>query len=283
MRTASTAQAARPVLRSRFRGWWKFAALPFLFFLAVPLLALFLRTTPGVLVRHLGDPAVLQAIELSLVTSIITVLLTVLLGTPVAYYLSHRHYRFYRLVETLVELPTVLPPAVAGLALLMAFGRRGLIGQALSVFGISLPFTPAAVVMAQLFVAAPLYIRAAALGLQAIDCDLKKSAALDGANRWQIFWHIMLPMSWTGFFSGGVLTWARALGEFGATVIFAGSFPGRTRTMPLAIYLGFEIDLEAALALSVILVIVSFAALMLVKYWFYRTVEPPSHENDDCY
>ncbi len=136
--------------------------------------------------------------------------------------------------------------------------------------------------MAQLFVGAPLYIRAAALGMQAVDCDLKKAAALDGANRWQIFYHIMMPMAWTGFFSGGVLTWARALGEFGATVIFAGSFPGRTRTMPLAIYLGFEINLEAALTLSVILVVFSFAALMLVKHWFYRSVETPGYD-EDCY
>jgi molybdate transport system permease protein len=188
----------------------------------------------------------------------------------VAYYLIHKHYRFYRLIDSLVDLPTVLPPAVAGLALLMAFGRRGLLGTQLSALGISIPFTAAAVVIAQLFVAAPLYIKSAAVGFAAVDCELKKAAALDGANRWQVFRYIMAPIAWMAILSGGVMTWARALGEFGATIIFAGNFPGRTQTMPLAIYIGFELNLETALTLSVILIGISFLTLIVVKGFLHQ-------------
>ena len=247
-------------------GWWKLAAMPLLFFILIPLLALLLRTNLDDLWTNLRQPQVLQAIRLSLVTSLCTVGLTLLFGTPVAYYLSHRHYRFYRVVDTLIDLPTVLPPAVAGVALLMAFGRRGLVGVWLNEIGITIPFTTMAVIMAQTFIAAPLYIKSAALGFAAVDCELRKAAALDGASRWQSFLYVMLPMSWMSLLSGCVLTWARALGEFGATIIFAGNFPGRTQTMPLAIYIGFELDLNVALTLAVIMVALSFLTLILVKF-----------------
>ncbi len=210
---------------------------------------------------------------LSLRTTIISVLVSIILGTPVAYYLSHRNYRFHRVVDTLVDLPTVLPPAVAGVALLMAFGRRGLVGAWLSQFGIEIPFTETAVIMAQTFIAAPLYIKAAAIGFMDVDCELRKAAALDGANRWDVFRHIILPISRTALISGAVLTWARALGEFGATLIFAGNFPGRTQTMPLAIFIGFEIDLTQALTLSIILIIVSTITLAVVKGVLHRQVD----------
>jgi molybdate transport system permease protein len=267
------AEARRPA-RARFpAGSWKLASLPFLVFILLPLAALLLRAEPASIWQHLQEDGVRQAVELSLATSLASVGLTVLLGTPVAYYLSHGHYRFHRLVDALIDLPTVLPPAVAGVALLMAFGRRGTLGPLLGALGISLPFTPAAVVLAQTFVAAPFYIKAAAFGLAAVDCELKKAAALDGASRWQTFRYVMLPIAWMAVLSGAVMTWARAMGEFGATIIFAGNFPGRTQTMPLAIYLGFEIELDVALTLAVILVGLSFLALILVKAFFQERPE----------
>lgn len=252
---------------------WRLLILPYLLFLLIPLLALLFYTTPARLWATLQQEQVLQAINLSLTTSLATVALTLLFGTPVAYYLSHRHYRLFRLVETLVELPTVLPPAVAGVALLIAFGRTGLLGGALNSLGITIPFTQVAVIMAQSFVAAPFYIKSAAVGFTAVDCELRKAAALDGASRWQTFRYIIVPISWMALVSGGVMTWARALGEFGATIIFAGNFPGRTQTMPLAIYIGFQIDLNIALTLSVILVGFSFLILFLLKGLLYQKME----------
>lgn len=260
---------------------WKASLLPYLLFILIPLFALLAGIRPADLARTLQQPAVWQAVRLSLLTSTVSVIVTLVIGTPVAYYLSHRQYRAFRLVDTLVDLPTVLPPAVAGVALLLAFGRRGLLGGWLNLLGISLPFTTAAVVMAQTFVAAPLFIKSAALGFAAIDCELKKSAALDGANRWQTFRHIIVPMSWPSMLTGAMLTWARALGEFGATIIFAGNYPGRTQTMPSAIYVGFELDLNVAVTLSVILVAFSFIALITVKWFVYRYIEPFSEETFD--
>ncbi len=176
-------------------------------------------------------------------------------------------------MDTLVDIPTVLPPSVAGVALLMAFGRRGLVGALLAEKGITIPFTFIAVVMAQLFIASPLYVRSAAVGFSGIDKELKQAAALDGANRWQVFRYIVLPLSANALLSGGVMTWARALGEFGATIIFAGNFPGRTQTMPLAIYIGFEIELNVALTLSIILICFSFLTLVLVKGFLHSRLD----------
>ena len=254
-------------------GSWRLLTLPFSLFIFLPLLALFLRITPADLWQSLHEEQVTQALSLSLVTSLATVLVTIVFGTPVAYYLSHRRYRFHRLLDTLIDLPTVLPPAVAGVALLAAFGRRGLLGGTLGSIGISLPFTQIAVIMAQTFIAAPLYIKSAALGFSGVDCELRKAAALDGANRWQTFRYIIIPMSWIALLSGAVMTWARALGEFGATIIFAGNFPGRTQTMPLAIYIGFEIDLNVAVTLAIILVCLAFLILIVVKAFLSNQIE----------
>jgi molybdate transport system permease protein len=154
---------------------------------------------------------------------------------------------------------------VAGVALLMAFGRRGVLGGALESLGVNIAFTPFAVILAQVFVAAPFYIKSAVLGYSSIEPELSQAAGLDGARPWQVFRYVVLPLSWTAMFSGAVMTWARALGEFGATIIFAGNFPGRTQTMPLAIYIGFELDLDVALTLSVILIGFSFLALFTVR------------------
>ncbi len=244
---------------------WRLLSLPFLLFIAIPIISIFLRSKPEDFINNLNEREVIQAITLSLTTSTISTLLTLVFGTPVAYLLGSRKFRGYSLVDTLVDIPTVLPPSVAGVALLMAFGRKGLIGALLASRGITIPFTFVAVVMAQMFIAAPFYIKAAAIGFAAIDKELKQAAALDGANRLQIFRYIILPLSGNALLSGSVMTWARALGEFGATIIFAGNFPGRTQTMPLAIYIGFEIELNVALTLSIILICFSFLTLVLVK------------------
>jgi molybdate transport system permease protein len=263
-------RVARPTASARTRVKWKdwgllFASAPLLTLLLLPILALMLKTPPATLWRYLGNASTLQAISLSLVTSTATAGVVILLGLPLAYVLARRRFRGQRLVEALIDLPTVLPPAVAGLALLMAFGRRGLLGSWLQTFGIEIAFTPLAVMMAQMFVAAPYYIKTASVGLASVSADLERAAALDGAGSLQVLRYITLPLAWRGIAGGIVLCWARALGEFGATIIFAGNYPGRTQTMPLAVYLGFEIDLNLALTLGVILLVISFGILLAVR------------------
>jgi len=239
--------------------------LPLLALLTLPLVSLVLKTPPLAVLASLGDATTRQAIALSLRTSLLTVLVVVLFGTPLAYLLARKRLPGAPLLEVVLDLPTVLPPAVAGLALLMAFGRRGLLGAWLAGLGIQLPFTPLAVVMAQTFVAAPYYIKAAALGLSGVSYELEQAAALDGATPLEIFRYVTLRLAWQGIVGGIALCWARALGEFGATIIFAGNLPGRTQTMPLAVYLGFELDLTRALTLAVILLAISFVILVAVR------------------
>lgn len=264
----TSAPATSPTVRLR-DPWW-LLSLPLLFFLALPLVALFLKTPPAQLLVNLGQTQVIQAISLSLLTTCATLVVTIIFGTPVAYLLARYDFPFRRAIDTLLDLPTVLPPSVAGVALLMAFGRRGLVGEWLEFWGIHIAFTQVAVILAQTFIAAPFYVKAAILGFGSVDRDLEQAASLDGAGGWQIFRHITLPLSWAALLSGAVMTWARALGEFGATIIFAGNYPGRTQTMPLAIYLGFELDLDVALTLSVILVSCSFLVLMVIKFLLQR-------------
>lgn len=264
-------------------------SLPLLLFFALPLLALILRVlAPNAFVAHpdegllpliahalpgsaadflstLRTPEVGEAIGLSARTTALTTAIALLAGTPVAYLLARRRFRGRAIVETLIDLPMTLPPAVAGIALLFAFGRRGLFGHALSDAGIEVAFTQAAVVMAQTFVAAPFYVKAAVAAFAGVERELEQAAALDGASPLQGFRAVTLPLAAPALFGGAVMTWARALGEFGATIIFAGNFPGRTQTMPLAIYLGFEIDLRSAVTLAAILLLVSFAVLLIVK------------------
>lgn len=252
---------------------WKLLTLPLLLSIVIPLFSLLAHTSLGDVLTNLTQKSVTQAISLSLVTSLVTTLVTIILGTPVAYLLAQRRFSFYRIVDTLIDLPIVLPPSVAGIALLMAFGRRGLIGGWLASAGLSIPFTTIAVIIAQTFVAAPLFVKSATIGFAGIDPELKQAAALDGAGRWETFRYVILPLSWTALLSGSVLTWARGLGEFGATIIFAGNFPGRTQTMPLAIYMGFEIDLNIATTLSVILICLSFLTLIIVKGILHRQVD----------
>ncbi|MDQ3699799.1 MAG: ABC transporter permease, partial [Chloroflexota bacterium] len=230
------------------------------------LLALLTRTVQmGALLPALRNPIVLAALQLSLLTAGASLALALLLGTPLAYALARVPFPGRGVVEALVEVPIVLPPAVAGIALLMAFGRRGILGAPMAEAGISLAFTTWAVILAQCFVAIPFYIRSAKAGFQGVDQDLEQTAYTLGESPLGTFWRVTVPLAFPSLLAGAVLCWARALGEFGATIMFAGSFRGRTQTMPLAIYGALESDLGAALALGTILVFVSVAALGLLR------------------
>lgn len=272
--SATPQEQDRPVspAPSMWRDPWWLTSLPMLLFLALPLLALLISIPPGELIENMQKPQVRQAILISLKTTSITTGVAILFGTPVAYLLARRRSPFRRAVDTLIDLPIVLPPAVAGVALLITFGRQGLIGSWLAELGIEIAFTQVAVIMAQTFVAAPFYIKAASIGFAAVNVDLEQAASIDGAGTWQVFRHVTMPLAWAAMLSGSVMTWARALGEFGATILFAGNYLGRTQTMPLAIYIGFELDLDVALTLAAILVVLSFLVLFLVKGLLNREV-----------
>ena len=241
------------------------AAAGFFVLLGLPLAALVLRAPPAALLRRLTEPLVLDALRLSLVTSAGAAVLVVGLGLPVAYLLATRRFPGKRAVELLVELPLVLPPTVAGVALLAAFGRAGLAGGVLSAFGITLPFTTLGVIVAQAFVAAPFFVGAARTGLAQVDRRYLEMAATLRSPPGRTFVRVMLPLALPSLLAGAAMSWARALGEFGATITFAGNLPGVTQTMPLAVYLALQSDLEAAVALSVLLLAVSIIVLLLVR------------------
>jgi molybdate transport system permease protein len=242
-------------------------AAVFTLLIALPIVAIFLRVFPsGAILTALGRPLVQEALRVSAITTTVTLALALLLGTPLAYVLARRRFRGQALLETLIELPMVLPPAVAGIGLLMAFGRRGLLGEPLSALGITIGFTTAAVILAELFVAAPFYVRAARSAFTAVDPELEIVSRTLGVSDWMTFWRVTVPVTFPSLLGGAVMCWARALGEFGATIMFAGSFLGRTQTMPLAIYAALESDLDAALVLSAILVVVSFTILLLLRF-----------------
>lgn len=235
-------------------------------FLALPLAAIFLQILPqDGLWATLQQPLVTQALQLSLVTSLSSLGLTILFGTPVAYALARRQFRGMGLLETLIDMPTVLPPTVAGVALLMTFGRQGLLGQWLDLVGIRVSFTTVAVMLAQCFVCAPFYIRSAQAGFQGVDRELERVAHTLGYSALRTFLRVTVPLAFPALLSGCVMAWARALGEFGATIMFAGNLMGRTQTMPLAIYIAMESDLTAALVLSALLIIVPFGGLFLMR------------------
>ena len=222
-----------------------------------------------ILVRGLGAAGamtgVAEALLLSLITTLITAGLTVLFGTPLAYVFARWRFPLRRTLSLLIELPIVLPPAVAGLALLTTFGRRGVLGGLLSSLGISLPFTTAAVVLAQTFVSAPFYIRAAMVAFQGLSREVEDAARVDGAAGFTLFVRVTLPLSRRALTAGLILSWARALGEFGATILFAGSLQGRTQTMPLLIYNILERDLDAALWAGFLLIVMAVGALLLTQ------------------
>jgi molybdate transport system permease protein len=242
---------------------WLFI-LPALFLIGLfglPILALSLRAINANFFGYVFSEQALNALRLSLITSLVTVGITIIFGTPLAYILARWKFPLKSYLELLVDLPIVLPPSVAGVALLIAFGRQGLFGPILNTLGIHLPFTTPAVVMAQIFVAAPLYVRAARIGFAEIDIQIEESGRVEGANQWQLFSEIMFPLAGRALVNGAILTWARALGEFGATILFAGNLEGVTQTMPMAIYLGFERSLGVAIVLSVALIGLSVVLL----------------------
>ena len=241
------------------------AAVLYLTFIGLPIVALLTRAfQQESLLDALSSDMALTALRLSLVTSTIALLLLLLIGTPFAYLLARSNSPVLRLVDAMVELPIVLPPVVAGVAMLMAFGRQGIIGPPLESIGVTLPFTTIAVVFAQLFVASPFYIRAARLGFQSVARDYEDVSQTLGVSPWWTFWRLTLPLAMPSLATGVALAWARALAEFGATLMFAGNLTGKTQTMPLAIMTAMETSLDAALALSVLLVAGSVFLLLVL-------------------
>jgi molybdate transport system permease protein len=232
----------------------------------VPLLALFWRAvSSGSLLASLGTPLVREGLRLTFTTTSITLLFVAICGTPLAYLLARRSFTGKRLVELAVDLPLVLPPVVAGVALLIAFGRRGLFGPSLESVGIELPFSTAAVVIAQIFVAGPFYVRSATVGFAGIDPSVEEAAAIDGASTWLSLRYVTLPLAAPAIASGAVLCFGRAVSEFGATLMFAGNFIGKTQTMSLAVVYAMEADLEAALALAVLMVLAAGLVLLAAR------------------
>jgi len=240
-------------------------ALVLVALLGVPLAGLAVGAFEGDLIAQVREPAAVSAITLSLVTTTISMVLVVALGTPLAYVLARWDFPGRTLVQLLVDLPIVLPPMVAGIAMLEVFGRAGWLGAPLSVVGVTLPFTTAAVVLAQVFVAGPFYVRAARVGFASVEVAVREAAYVDGAGELQLFGAIMAPLARRSLLSGLVLAWARALGEFGATIFFAGNREGVTQTMPLAIFIGFESNLGIAVALAFVLMVVSAVVLLLLR------------------
>ncbi|HZO95224.1 MAG TPA: ABC transporter permease [Candidatus Baltobacteraceae bacterium] len=235
-------------------------------FLAVPLAALYAHLSPARFAHVLGSAAALDALRISLVTTVCSLALTLLLGTPLAYALARASFPGRAAVDTLVDLPIVAPPAVAGLALLFVFGNRGLAAPLLNAAHARLAFTTAAVVMAQLFVGVPFYVRAARAGFAAVDRTLEHASATLGMGPVRTFVRVTVPLALPALAGGAVLAWARALGEFGATIMFAGNLQGVTQTLPLAVYLGLESgDLDLASALAVVLVTVALAVVAAAR------------------
>jgi molybdate transport system permease protein len=235
--------------------------------LGAPVAVLVVRAlVGGSLVAALGTPVVLDALILSLATTGVSLLVTVALGLPIATLLARRGRRGLPILEAIVDLPIILPPAVAGLALLLVLGRRGILGGALDAMGLAIPFTTAAVIIAQTFVSAPFFIRSARTGIAAVDRDLEDAARADGASEWSVLRSVTLPLAGPALAAGLVMSWARSLGEFGATIMFAGNVQGRTQTLPLVVYSEFQGgSLDASIAAAAILVIAAFGVLLAVR------------------
>lgn len=235
--------------------------------LGLPVIVLVARAIlDGSLLATPGLQVVLDGLALSLTTTAVSLVLTVAIGLPLALVLARRQFRGSTLLETVIDLPIVLPPSVAGLALLLLLGRRGLLGDPLFALGISIPFTTLAVVIAQSFVSAPFFIRSARVGFASVDHDLEDAARVDGASERDVFARITIPLAAPALAAGLVMTWARSLGEFGATIMFAGSVEGRTQTLPLVVYGEFQGgDLESSIAAAAILVLAAFGVLVAVR------------------
>jgi molybdate transport system permease protein len=251
------------------RRWFALAtgalAMGLVVLLALPTVALFVTAAPSAVLAGFRHPIAAPALLLSLGTTMASLTIVVGLGTPLAWWLAQARGKPARAVETLVALPVVIPPAVAGLALLLTFGRRGLLGPLLEGLGWTISFSTAAVVLAQVFVSAPFYVQGATAAFRALDANLLVVARTLGASPARAFFRVAVPLARPGLVAGAGMAWARALGEFGATLMFAGNLQGRTQTLPLAIYTALESDLRAAQALSLLLVLVAFALLLLLR------------------
>jgi molybdate transport system permease protein len=234
-------------------------------FLLLPILALFVHTSPGRLLSQLSRDEVKDAFVVSMKTSLLAQALILVFGTPTAYVIATRRFTGRTLAITLVELPLVLPPAVAGIGLLAAFGRLGLLGGSLDALGITLPFTQAAVTVAVAYVASPLYTRQAIAAFEAVDTDLVAASRTLGVGPVRTFFRVVMPLARAGLIAGLALSFARGLGEFGATIMFAGSLQGVTQTLPLAIYAEFDQDFDAAVAMGAVLVLFSLVLLVSLR------------------
>jgi molybdate transport system permease protein len=273
------AAANHPAPVTAHRGRWGERSLTaiaglFALFLGVPVATLVARAIlDGSLRVALASPEVLDALWLSLVTTSISLVFTVVLGLPLAVVLARRQFRGKGLVEAVVDLPIVLPPSVAGLALLLVFGRRGLLAAPFEFLGFSVPFTTVAVVLAMTFVSAPFFVRSARIGIAGVDRDLEDAARVDGASERHLFRSITVPLAGAALAGGLVMTWARSLGEFGATIMFAGNVQGRTQTLPLVVYSEFQGGgLDASIAAAAILVLAAFGVLVAVRVFHWGRV-----------
>ena len=273
---AAPSRARSNPRRASAWGERSLAALAALFalFLGLPIVTLVARAIlDGSLARAIASRVVFDALLLSLVTTAVSLAITVSLGLPLAFVLARRQFRGKGWLEAVVDLPIVLPPSVAGLALLLVFGRRGLLAAPFEVLGIAIPFTTIAVILAQTFVSAPFFIRSARAGIAAIDRDLEDAARVDGASERQLFRSVTVPLASAALAAGLVMTWARSLGEFGATIMFAGNIEGRTQTLPLVVYGEFQGgDLDASIAAAAILVIAAFGVLVAVRVFHWGRV-----------
>ena len=273
------AAAGRATSRHRTAGGWgerSLTALATLFalFLGLPVLALVARAVlDGSLAIAMASPVVLDALWLSLVTTAISLVITVTFGLPLAIVLARRRFRGKGLVEAIVDMPIVLPPSVAGLALLLVFGRHGLLAAPFSLLGISVPFTTIAVIMAQTFVSAPFFIRSARTGIAGVDRDLEDAARVDGASERRLFRAVTVPLAGAALAAGLTMSWARSLGEFGATIMFAGNIEGRTQTLPLVVYGEFQGgNLDGSIAAAAILAFAAFGVLVAVRVFHWGRV-----------
>jgi molybdate transport system permease protein len=235
-------------------------------FISLPMLALILWTVNESAWHAMATQAAREALLLSIRTTSISLVIIILVGTPAAYVLARAEFPGRRVVDTLIDVPAVLPPSAAGIALLLAFGRLGLVGEYLHAFGVTVSFTTAAVVVAEVFVAAHFFVRQAVVGFAQVRRDVEEAAMVDGASRFSVFIRVTVPLAFPALVAGAVMAWARALGEFGGTIIFAGSFPGVTQTIPLAIFAARESNFDAAVALSVMVLVFAFAVILVARF-----------------
>ena len=235
-------------------------------FISLPIFGLVLWTVDQNAWGAMASPVARDALLLSIKTTSISMLIIISVGTPAALVLARKEFRGKRFLDSLIDIPAVLPPSAAGIALLITFGRFGLAGRYLEAFGVQITFTTAAVVIAEVFVAAHFYVRQATVGFSQVRRDVEEAARVDGAGRFGVFAKVTVPLALPALVAGAVMAWARALGEFGATVVFAGSFRGVTQTVPLAIFAEFQTNIDAAVALSVLVLGFAFVVILTVRF-----------------